>query len=1181
MADKILIDQEHLNYYDDKIKSYIDYKIVEGSGVDIDGKLKQYLKLKGGEITGDLVVDGEITLPTTEDKSVTIKSTGETSGFKTIEDPTDSSDSLATTEFVHSAIEEDLMQEVDLTNGIDYVDLGLTSGTLWATCNLGANSPEEYGDYFSWAEITPKERYREEDYKYIDSEGNYTKYNLIDNKQFLDNIDDAARVIFKGGWRIPSYTNIQELVEECEWEQTTDPVNGFVVTGTNGNSIFLPASGWFVGSTLAQRGQSGTIWSNTVAGDSDESIFVLHFSQDRTHSTDLYARHIGLAIRPVLAAATTTIKIPRFLPVSTVEEDTFIVDNKVSATDFLIGNDAEKSLSWVLEHKEDKFTPIYPLKFDLTEDNDRTLVIEGIKFIDYGKALPDEGDGTLIYVVNTREPEYIPAEGTYDSSIIYYTFDEATQEYVEATTDSFIEGVTDVTGLFITEDKDVYTPYYWNEKTNTFASFGSGDGSSAKILPGKGIEVNGSKISVKVDNANLVVDENSDVITFTEKVVDTLEAVADKMEYIGSGDTLPANPVKGMVFKLTDDASKIKIKYRVGDYSDIIPFDTESITSWEEMLNRCKTEGLINIPTVDEITEDLWNNHVIGGDFYQQNIIAFFMTMSDPSDAYTLSVWQPFIDVNAILLDQELNLFYINENSGIDEETTRALIQEQCAYNVLINTNSLKADTYVYYNSEWLKLHDSIHLPEGEIKLDIIKTVEELPETGNPQFIYVLKNIVEGLLMGTSVHVFVNNEWKELITSIPEDKGYIIVENELPTEDIEVDTIYIIKHITGTPMDDVREVTGYSTHMYSGDAWFSLGSTDSEYSAGDNVEISEDRVISVDLTDWLKKEDYKIVIVGDENLPEEGSTEHIYVQKTSKLVDDSEITVYSYYLWVTDEADSQWRLLGSSDTLFDSTKYYEKDYIKETFLKIADAETTYETQEEHATDKAELEAAVRLKQDLLNLGEGLAWNTVETEIEGETISVKYLTATGANSAYKIVPSLASVTEPSDSFIYMVYVEPEYKETDISTEKFDTDVSKLEKTIAANQRLRIKCNAISDCDLEKVNTLDIFKGYEIVYCIYNRNEGIYTYELTYKKDGPAIVTIVPTEYVSKFYGNATLFNLDLISEGYFAQYRYDDKKQAWISVGSTTSTVDLSGYVTVEQRQSDLALLKICTEAILN
>lgn len=157
----------------------------------------------------------------------------------------------------------------------DYVDLGLPSGTLWATCNVGANSPEDYGDYFAWGETEPKDYYDWSAYKWCDdyNHGAFTlskyctttAYGLVDNKKELDPEDDAATVNMGPEWRTPSVEHLQELSHNCTWRMTTrNGVYGLLGTGPNGNTIFLPAAGNRLEESLVDEGFWGYYWSRTL-----------------------------------------------------------------------------------------------------------------------------------------------------------------------------------------------------------------------------------------------------------------------------------------------------------------------------------------------------------------------------------------------------------------------------------------------------------------------------------------------------------------------------------------------------------------------------------------------------------------------------------------------------------------------------------------------------------------------------------------------------------------------------------------------------------------------------------------------------------------------------------------------------------------------------------------------------
>ena len=166
----------------------------------------------------------------------------------------------------------------------EYVDLGLPSGTLWATCNVGANAPEEYGDYFSWGETTPKDCYDWSTYKWLYYDGNggwhMKKYFSGDGKTELDPSDDAAYVNWGLEARMPSLEQIEELRNFCSWHWTTRKgVNGQLGTGPNGNTIFLPAAGYCEDEHLGGVGSNGDYWSRTLS-DFCDGAYYLNFDSD-------------------------------------------------------------------------------------------------------------------------------------------------------------------------------------------------------------------------------------------------------------------------------------------------------------------------------------------------------------------------------------------------------------------------------------------------------------------------------------------------------------------------------------------------------------------------------------------------------------------------------------------------------------------------------------------------------------------------------------------------------------------------------------------------------------------------------------------------------------------------------------------------------------------------------------
>ena len=190
----------------------------------------------------------------------------------------------------------------------DYVDLGLPSGIKWATCNVGATTPEGYGDYFAWGETTPKNNYDWSTYKYCNgSSSTLTKYNTnssngtIDNKTTLDLSDDAARANWGGTWRMPTRAEQEELINNCTWTWSTrNGVRGYKVTSkTNGNSIFLPAAGYRTGTSVYTVGSFGYYWSSSLYESIPNSAYGLYFYSDNVDWNNCYSRDYGHTVRAV------------------------------------------------------------------------------------------------------------------------------------------------------------------------------------------------------------------------------------------------------------------------------------------------------------------------------------------------------------------------------------------------------------------------------------------------------------------------------------------------------------------------------------------------------------------------------------------------------------------------------------------------------------------------------------------------------------------------------------------------------------------------------------------------------------------------------------------------------------------------------------------------------------------
>ena len=190
----------------------------------------------------------------------------------------------------------------------EYVDLGLPSGTLWATCNVGASKPEEYGDYFAWGETTTKGTYDWGTYKYCKgTDDTMTKYctdsyyGTVDNKTELEPSDDAATVNWGSGWQMPSREQCAELINSNYTTTTWTTLNGVygrkITSKSNGNSIFLPAARYRKDTSLNNPG-NGYYWSRSLNSSDSYYAYVLYF-----HSISIFThyfhRYYGQSVRPV------------------------------------------------------------------------------------------------------------------------------------------------------------------------------------------------------------------------------------------------------------------------------------------------------------------------------------------------------------------------------------------------------------------------------------------------------------------------------------------------------------------------------------------------------------------------------------------------------------------------------------------------------------------------------------------------------------------------------------------------------------------------------------------------------------------------------------------------------------------------------------------------------------------
>ena len=184
-----------------------------------------------------------------------------------------------------------------IVNGHKFVDLGLPSGLLWARNNVGASTPYADGDYYAWGETQTKSYYSWSTYKWG---SNPTKYNSSDGKTTLEASDDVATVKWGKECRMPSRAEFQELYNKCDWtwKSNYNGASGYLVKGPNGQTIFLPASGYRYGD-LSYHGSDGYYWSSSLYTSNTDYAYYLNFDSGFINPCDINYRYNGHSVRPV------------------------------------------------------------------------------------------------------------------------------------------------------------------------------------------------------------------------------------------------------------------------------------------------------------------------------------------------------------------------------------------------------------------------------------------------------------------------------------------------------------------------------------------------------------------------------------------------------------------------------------------------------------------------------------------------------------------------------------------------------------------------------------------------------------------------------------------------------------------------------------------------------------------
>lgn len=177
------------------------------------------------------------------------------------------------------------------------IDLGLPSGTLWASFNVGATKPEEAGGFYAWGETSVKGEYTKENYKYYDTTA---KKNIYIGDNISGTQYDVAHLVWGQGWRMPTKADFEELHDSCFWTWTTvNGVSGYEVSSYNGNSIFLPAAGKQYETSISDEGVCGYYWTGTVRENSLLYSWAMYFRNGRP-IMDYCNRFTGYCVRPVL-----------------------------------------------------------------------------------------------------------------------------------------------------------------------------------------------------------------------------------------------------------------------------------------------------------------------------------------------------------------------------------------------------------------------------------------------------------------------------------------------------------------------------------------------------------------------------------------------------------------------------------------------------------------------------------------------------------------------------------------------------------------------------------------------------------------------------------------------------------------------------------------------------------------
>ena len=318
-----------------------------------------------------------------------------------------------------------------------YVDLGLPSGLLWATCNVGADTPEDYGDYFAWGETTTKSTYNWSTYQYCNgsyntlakycNKSNYGYNGFTDKLTTLLPEDDAATANWGTDWRMPTKEEWQELFNNTTVTWTTqNGVNGRLFTASNGNSLFLPAAGCRDDSSLYNAGSYGVYWSSSLNTGSPSSAWSFDFNSDDCGMSNYY-RYCGQSVRPVrslqpITAQYTVIATPNDVEggiVTNIQQD-------LTCTLTATANDGYTFTNWT----ENDSVALTNATYTFTVTGDRTLVAN---FTQNGGTVPTGAINGLFSVSADQQVYFSKGNLQYQASTNTWKFAENQYDYVGST----------------------------------------------------------------------------------------------------------------------------------------------------------------------------------------------------------------------------------------------------------------------------------------------------------------------------------------------------------------------------------------------------------------------------------------------------------------------------------------------------------------------------------------------------------------------------------------------------------------------------------------------------------------------------------------------------------------------------------------------------------------------------